>query len=118
MMVKELEDSPRDDVAVVLDAWRGCPEPVFDVAVRAAGSILATYARRSRRVSFVLAAATVEVQRIQAEGDWRRALELLVAPSPMGRRHSRGCSPASEPGGPGDRSRGRDAALDRRSSTA
>src|SRR5215218_6444885 len=24
LMVKELEDSPRDDVAVVLDAWQGC----------------------------------------------------------------------------------------------
>jgi len=79
LMVKELEDSPRDDVAVVLDAWRGCPRRVFDVAVRAAGSILQTYARRSRRVSFVLAGAAVEVQRVQAEGDWRRALELLAA---------------------------------------
>ena len=78
LMVKELEDSPRDDVAVVLDAWRGCPRPVFDVAVRAAGSILQTYARRSRRVSFVFAGAAVEVQRVQAEGDWRRALELLA----------------------------------------
>jgi len=78
LMVKELEDSPRDDVAVVLDAWRGCPRPVFDVAVRAAGSILQTYARRSRRVAFVLAGDAVEVQRVQAEGDWRRALELLA----------------------------------------
>jgi uncharacterized protein (DUF58 family) len=78
LMVKELEDSPRDDLAVVLDAWRGCPRPVFDVAVRAAGSILQTYARRSRRVSFVFAGAAVEVQRVQAEGDWRRALELLA----------------------------------------
>ena len=78
LMVKELEDSPRDDVAVVLDAWRGCPRPVLDVAVRAAGSILQTYARRSRRVSFVFAGAAVEVQRVQAEGDWRRALELLA----------------------------------------
>jgi uncharacterized protein (DUF58 family) len=78
LMVKELEDSPRDDVAVVLDAWRGCPRPVFDVAVRAAGSILQTYARRSRRVSFVFAGAAVEVQRVQADGDWRRALELLA----------------------------------------
>ena len=78
LMVKELEDSPRDDVAVVLDAWRGCPRPVFDVAVRAAGSILQTYTRRSRRVGFVLAGDAVEVQRVQAEGDWRRALELLA----------------------------------------
>jgi hypothetical protein len=77
-MVKELEDSPRDDVAVVLDAWRGCPRLVFDVAVRAAGSILQTYVRRSRRVAFVLAGAAVEVQRVQGDGDWRRALELLA----------------------------------------
>src|SRR5580765_842431 len=78
LMVKELEDSPRDDVAVVLDAWRGCPRPVLDVAVRAAGSILQTYARRSRRVAFVLAGDAVAVQRVQADGDWRRALELLA----------------------------------------
>jgi uncharacterized protein (DUF58 family) len=78
LMVKELEDSPRDDVAVVLDAWRGSPRPVFDVAVRAAGSILQTYVRRSRRVAFVLAGAAVEVQRVQGDGDWRRGLELLA----------------------------------------
>jgi uncharacterized protein (DUF58 family) len=78
LMVKELEDAPRDDVAVVLDAWRGCPRGVFDVAVRAAGSILDAYARRSRRAALVLGGAKVEVQRVQAEGDWRRALELLA----------------------------------------
>ena len=58
LMVKELEDAPRDDVAVVLDAWRGCPTGVFDVAVRAAGSILQAYARRSRRAALVLGGAT------------------------------------------------------------
>jgi uncharacterized protein (DUF58 family) len=78
LMVKELEDSPREDVAVVLDAWRGCSRPVFDVAVRAAGSILQAHARRSRRAALVLGGATIEVQRVQAEGDWRRALELLA----------------------------------------
>jgi uncharacterized protein (DUF58 family) len=78
LMVKELEDSPRDDVAVVLDSWRGCPRPVFDVAVRAAGSILQAYARRSRRAALVLGGANLEIQRVQAEGDWRRALELLA----------------------------------------
>ena len=82
LMVKELEDSPREDVAVVLDAWRGCPRPVFDVAVRAAGSILQAYARRTRRAALVLGGATVEVQRVQAEGDWRRALELLAGAEP------------------------------------
>jgi uncharacterized protein (DUF58 family) len=78
LMVKELEDSPRDDVAVVLDAWRGCPRPVFDVAVRAAGSILHAYVRRSRRAALVLGGANLEIQRVHAEGDWRRALELLA----------------------------------------
>jgi len=78
LMVKELEDAPRDDVAVVLDAWRGCPSGVFDVAVRAAGSILKAYAHRSRRAALVLGGAKVEIQRVQAEGDWRRALELLA----------------------------------------
>jgi uncharacterized protein (DUF58 family) len=78
LMVKELEDSPREDVAVVLDAWQGCSRPVFDVSVRAAGSILQAYARRSRRAALVLGRATIETQRVQAEGDWRRALELLA----------------------------------------
>jgi uncharacterized protein (DUF58 family) len=78
LMVKELEDSPREDVAVVLDAWAGCSRAVFDVAVRAAGSILQAHARRSRRAALVLGGATVEVQRVQAEGDWRRALALLA----------------------------------------
>ena len=84
LMVKELEDSPREDVAVVLDAWHGCPRPVFDIAVRAAGSILQAYARRSRRAALVLGGATLEVQRVQAEGDWRRALELLAGAEPDG----------------------------------
>ncbi len=78
LMVKELEDSPRDDVAVVLDAWQGCTQAVFDLAVRAAGSILQAYARRSRRAALVLGGARTEIQRVQAEGDWRRALELLA----------------------------------------
>src|SRR6185436_1846404 len=78
LMVKELEDSPRDDVAVVLDAPLGCPRPVFDIAVRAAGSILHAYARRSRRAALVIGGANVQIQRVQAEGDWRRALELLA----------------------------------------
>jgi uncharacterized protein (DUF58 family) len=78
LMVKELEDTPRDDVAVVLDAWRGASRELFDVSVRAAGSILKAYARRSRRAALVLGGAAVQVQRVQAEGDWRRALELLA----------------------------------------
>ena len=84
LMVKELEDSPREDVAVVLDAWHGCPRPAFDVAVRAAGSILQAYARRSRRAALVVGGAALEVQRVHAEGDWRRALELLAGAEAAG----------------------------------
>ena len=89
LMVKELEDSPREDVAVVLDAWRGVRRgSIFDVAVRAAGSMLQAHARRGRRAALVLGGATVEVQRVQAEGDWRRALELLAG-AEAGRRRGR-----------------------------
>jgi uncharacterized protein (DUF58 family) len=80
LMVKELEDSPRDELAVVLDGH--APSVVggsFDVGVRAAGSILQAYARHGRRAALVLGGRELVVQRVHAEGDWRRALELLAA---------------------------------------
>jgi uncharacterized protein (DUF58 family) len=85
LMVKELEDSPRDEVAVVLDAD---PKAVvgesFDVQVRAAGSILLAHARRGRRSLLVVNSPQREQQRIQsAEGDWRSALELLASVEPQ-----------------------------------
>jgi uncharacterized protein (DUF58 family) len=80
LMVKELEDSPRDELAVVLDAHAGSVVgPSFDVAVRAAGSILQAYARRGRRAALVIAGREQVVQRVHAEGDWRRALEQFAA---------------------------------------
>src|SRR5207249_575477 len=46
LMVKDLEDSPRDEVAVLLDADAGAAVgESFDVQVRAAGSILHAYVR-------------------------------------------------------------------------
>ena len=53
LMVKELEDAPRDEVAVLLDAGerRRAPDSSFDVQVRAAGSILRAHARRGRRAA-------------------------------------------------------------------
>ena len=51
-MVKELEDAPHDEVAVLLDARAAAGEPArraFDVQVRAAGSILRVHALRGRR---------------------------------------------------------------------
>ena len=84
LMVKELEDSPRDEVAVVLDAD---PAAVvgesFDVQVRAAGSILLAHARRGRRAVLVVNSARRQQQRVHsADGDWRQALDLLASVEP------------------------------------
>jgi uncharacterized protein (DUF58 family) len=84
LMVKELEDSPRDEVAVVLDAD---PAAVvgdsFDVQVRAAGSLLLAHVRRGRRALLVVNGGQREEQRVRsAEGDWRAALDLLAAAEP------------------------------------
>lgn len=85
LMVKELEDSPRDELAVVLDAHRdSVVGGSFDTAVRAAGSIVQAFAQRGRRAALVIGRAAPEIQRVHAEGDWRRALELLAAAEPDG----------------------------------
>jgi uncharacterized protein (DUF58 family) len=75
LMVKELEDAPRDEVCVVLD---GVPER-FDVAVRAAGSILQAHVRRARRCVLVVNSVAREAQ---SAGDWRRTLEVLAGAEP------------------------------------
>jgi uncharacterized protein (DUF58 family) len=84
LMVKELEDAPRDEVAVVLDAD---PAAVvgesFDVQVRAAGSILLAHARRGRRSVLIVNTERRDQQRIQsADGDWRSALDLFASIEP------------------------------------
>jgi uncharacterized protein (DUF58 family) len=91
LMVKELEDSPRDEVAVLLDgdpaAVAGSPpDSSFDVAVRVAGSILLAQVRRGRRCVLVLNTAGREMQAVSSEGpEWQRALELLAAAEPDAR---------------------------------
>jgi len=88
LMVKELEDSPRDEVAVLLDgdpaAVAGVsPDSSFDAAVRAAGSILLAQIRRGRRCVLALNTAGRETQAVSADGpEWQRALELLAAAEP------------------------------------
>lgn len=79
LMVKELEDAPRDEVAVLLDgdASAGTSES-FDVAVRAAGSILHAHVHKRRRSALVVNSAARETVTIAAETDWRRALEVLA----------------------------------------
>ena len=85
LMVKELEDSPRDEVAVVLDAD---PFSVvgesFETQVRAAGSILLAHARRGRRSILVVNSPRREQQRVHSgDGDWRAALDLLATVEPV-----------------------------------
>jgi uncharacterized protein (DUF58 family) len=73
LMVKELQDEPRDEVAILLDAdARSIAGDSFDAQVRAAGSLLRTQLRQ-------------EVVRVQtALGEWRQALETLASVEPTG----------------------------------
>jgi uncharacterized protein (DUF58 family) len=84
LMVKELEDAPRDEIAVLLDAQRGVlAGESFDVQVRAAASILEAYVRRNRRAVLVVNAAERAAQQVHSPAsDRRRALELLAAVEP------------------------------------
>ena len=88
LMVKELEDEPRDEIAVLLDSSADAvagtpPDSSFDVQVRAAGSILRAHARRGRRAGLVMSSLGREAHRVGSDdGDWTRALELLAAAEP------------------------------------
>lgn len=81
LMVKELEDAPRDEVAVLLDGF-GARGESFEIAVRAAGSILQAHLRRERRCALIVNSAARESQAVASESDWRRALEVLAGAEP------------------------------------
>ena len=91
LMVKELEDSPRDETAVLLDADAGvvvgkAPDSSFELAVRAAGSIVKSHASRGRRAALVVNGSRPAYQRVHSfDGDWHLALEILAAVEPDGR---------------------------------
>ena len=91
LMVKELEDAPRDEVAVLLDA-RGATagegfDTSFDAQVRAAGSVLRSHAARGRRAALAVNSARRESVRVASlGGDWQAALEVLAAVLPDGSR--------------------------------
>jgi uncharacterized protein (DUF58 family) len=86
LMVKELEDMPHDEIAIVLDAdGRSVVGESFDVQVRAAGSILRANAIRSRRALLTITASTPQTCQVSSfDGEWRTALELLAAVEPTG----------------------------------
>jgi uncharacterized protein (DUF58 family) len=91
LMVKELEDAPRDEVAVVLDASTSSvagspPDSSFDARVRVAGSLLQAHVRRGRRAALAVNDVALQTLRVaSSDGDWRRALELLASVEPTGR---------------------------------
>ena len=90
LMVKELEDSPRDETVVLLDGDGSvvvgeAPDSTFELAVRAAGSIVQAHARRGKRVGLAVNSARRDYQAVHSfDGDWRAALELLAAVEPDG----------------------------------
>jgi uncharacterized protein (DUF58 family) len=88
LMVKELEDAPRDEIAVLLDGHHAAlAGESFDVQVRAAASVLDAYVRRNRRAVLVVNAAERLVQQVHSPAAGRRrALELLAAVEPTARR--------------------------------
>jgi uncharacterized protein (DUF58 family) len=88
LMVKELEDAPRDEIAVILDADAGAVVgESFDVQVRAAGSILRAHAAHGRQAVLAVNSAERPVARVASlEGDWLDALTVLAAAEPDGPR--------------------------------
>lgn len=92
LMVKELEDAPRDESVVVLDGDAGTVagegrDTSFELAVRAAGSVARVHSGRGRRVGLLLNDADRSYQPVTSlEGDWTLALELLAGAEPNGRR--------------------------------
>ena len=88
LMVRELEDAPRDSVAIVLDVdARGVAGDAgrssLDDAVRAAAGVTRAHAGRSRRALLVVAAPQPGIHRVQSLGrDWDAALDALAAVEP------------------------------------
>jgi uncharacterized protein (DUF58 family) len=86
LMVKELEDMPHDEVAVLLDAHEhAVVGESFDVQVRAAGSILRAHVLAGRRSLLnVTSSPPASCSVASFDGEWRTALELLASAEPTG----------------------------------
>jgi uncharacterized protein (DUF58 family) len=94
LMVKELDDAPRDDIAVVLDQdLDGVAGPLgrssFDAAVRAAGAVALAHVLWNRRVALVGTAPASEAVRVHSVGhDWEIALDALAEVMPEAGAHA------------------------------
>jgi uncharacterized protein (DUF58 family) len=88
LMVKELEDAPRDEIAVLLDAQaRAVAGESFDEQVRAAGSVLRSHASHGRRAVLAINSRQRPSIRVSSlDGEWLAALGLLAAAEPDGTR--------------------------------
>ena len=88
LMVKELEDAPRDEIAVLLDAdATAVSGESFDVQVRAAGSILRAHAAHGRRAVLAVNSSSRPSVRVSSlEREWLAALGLLAEAQPDGTR--------------------------------
>ena len=102
LMVKDLEDAPRDEVAILLDADAASTHgESFDVQVRVAGSILRSHAAHGRRAVLAINAGRRPSARVSTlEADWATALALLAevepdAPGPVLELLARESGPAS-----------------------
>jgi uncharacterized protein (DUF58 family) len=85
LMVKELQDMPRDEAAVLLDgdarAVAGTsPDSTFDAGVRAAASLLNALVGQGQRCSLVIHGASRTSLRLAGGGgEWAEALAALAA---------------------------------------
>jgi uncharacterized protein (DUF58 family) len=87
-MVRELEDAPRESIAVVLDVdaatvagRRGASS--LDDAVRSVAGLVRAHALRSRQVLLVVASPEPVLQPVRGIGpDWELALDALAAAEP------------------------------------
>jgi uncharacterized protein (DUF58 family) len=89
LMVKELDDAPRDELVIVLDQdAEGVAGPAgassFDAAVRAVGALALAHSLWGRRVALVGSSQAFDTVRVCAAGhDWDVALDALAAVVPV-----------------------------------
>jgi uncharacterized protein (DUF58 family) len=85
LMVKELQDTPRDEACVVLDGEAAAvtgiaPDSTFDMQVRAAASLLRRMSDAGQRSSLIIHAAQRSRHRLGfGSGDWAAVLGELAA---------------------------------------
>jgi len=84
LMVKDFEDAPRDELAIVLDAAGAPAGPSFDEQVRAAGSLLRAFAAGGRTALLAVNRVRPEYHHVASERDWHAAYDALAAAEPDG----------------------------------